>query len=109
MDGLVRLLHMQGVTVRIGIDGDGSNPQLPCRFDNPAGNLAAIGDEYLPEHCYLPLDDKPTRLILSPLSRRPSQRGRDIDHTQAPIHLTLALQPFDTIRAADFGCELTWG
>ena len=49
MDGLVGHLHMFGVAVGIGIDGDGGDAHLLRRGDHPAGDLAAVGDEYLLE------------------------------------------------------------
>ena len=46
----VRLRHMQRIGVGIGIDRDGAQAHAPGRPDDPAGDLAAIGDEDGLEH-----------------------------------------------------------
>ncbi len=47
--GFIRRLHMQGIAVGIGIDGHRADAHLPRRADDPAGDLAAIGDQDFPE------------------------------------------------------------
>ena len=43
--GFVGHGDVQGLAVGLGINGDGAQPHRPRRADNPAGNLAAIGDQ----------------------------------------------------------------
>ena len=50
MDGLVGHLHVQGVLVRLGMDGDRLDAHRPAGLDDPAGDLAAIGNQDLVEH-----------------------------------------------------------
>ena len=50
MDGLVGHLHMQRVPVGVGIDGDGLDAHAPRGLDDPAGDLAPVGDQDLVEH-----------------------------------------------------------
>ena len=45
VDGLVRLGDMERVAVRIGIDGDGLQPQPMRGAPDAAGDLAAIGNQ----------------------------------------------------------------
>ncbi len=56
-DGIVRHLNMQRVAVGLGKDRDGLYPHAPRRLDDPAGNLAAIGDQYSLEHAPLSSTD----------------------------------------------------
>ena len=49
-DGLIRHLDMECVAVGFRIDGDRLDAHTACRFDDPAGDFAAIGDQYLLEH-----------------------------------------------------------
>ena len=44
-DRLVRLRHMAGPAVRVGIDGDGAHAQSSAGSNDAAGDLAAIGDQ----------------------------------------------------------------
>ena len=44
-------LHMQGIAIRLGIDRDGLNTHAARGFDDPAGDLAAIGNQDSLEHC----------------------------------------------------------
>ena len=48
--GLVRHLDEQCLRIRLGMDRDGAQPEPPRRADDPAGDLAAIGDENALEH-----------------------------------------------------------
>ncbi len=41
---------MQRVGVGVGEHGDRLDPELAGRFDDPAGDFAAIGDQDLVEH-----------------------------------------------------------
>ncbi len=50
MDGLVGHRHMHRIAICIGIDRHGRDPHAPCRLDDPAGDLAAIGDQDFLEH-----------------------------------------------------------
>src|SRR5690606_22298986 len=52
MDGLVGHLHMQRLAVGIGIDSDGTDAEALCGLDDPAGDLATIGDEETFEHAH---------------------------------------------------------
>src|SRR3546814_19051411 len=54
MHGLVRHADMQGFPVSIGIDGHRGNAHLPRRLDDPAGNLASVGDEEFGDHLGAP-------------------------------------------------------
>ena len=47
---LVRHLDMQRVAVGLGIDGDRRDAHLPRGADDPAGDLAAVGDQDTLEH-----------------------------------------------------------
>ena len=49
-DRLVGHLDVQRVLVGFRIDRDGRNPQPPRGLDDPAGDLAAIGDQDFAEH-----------------------------------------------------------
>ena len=42
---LVRQLHVHGVLVRLGIDGDGGNAHLAAGADDANGDLAAVGNQ----------------------------------------------------------------
>ncbi len=44
-DRRIRLAHERRIRVRIGVHGNGADPQLVCRADDAPGYLAAIGDE----------------------------------------------------------------
>ncbi len=61
-DRLVGLAHMQCLRIGLGIDRDRRDPHPPCRADDAAGDLAAIGDQDLAEHQVEP----PLTLSLSP-------------------------------------------
>jgi hypothetical protein len=50
MHRLVGHRHMHGPRIGIGIDGDGGDAHPPCRAHDADGDLAAVGDQYLPEH-----------------------------------------------------------
>ena len=50
MHGLVGHGDMQRAAIRVGIDGDGRNAELLRGLDDPAGDLAAIGDQDFLEH-----------------------------------------------------------
>ena len=49
-DRLVRFEDVEGVPVRLGIDGHGPDAHFPAGGDDPHGNLAPVGDEYLVKH-----------------------------------------------------------
>ena len=59
MDGLVGHRDVARVAVGVGIDGDRLDAEPPRRLDDPAGDLAAIGDQDLGEH-----QARPPRLAL---------------------------------------------
>ncbi len=48
--GLVGHLDMQRIAIGFGIDGDGLDTHLAGGLDDPAGDLAAIGDQNFFEH-----------------------------------------------------------
>jgi len=50
MHGLVGLLHVQRPRIGIRIDRDGTNAEPPRGPDDPAGDLAAVGDEEGSDH-----------------------------------------------------------
>jgi hypothetical protein len=50
MDGLVGHLHVEGIPVGIGIDGHGLDAHAPGSLDDPARNLAPVGNQDLVEH-----------------------------------------------------------
>ena len=52
MDGLIGHVHMQRVLVRIGIDGHSLDAHAARGLDDPAGNLATVGDQNLLEHAH---------------------------------------------------------
>ena len=49
-DGHVRHFHVECVPIGVGIDGDGLDTQATRGLDDPAGDLAAIGDQNPLEH-----------------------------------------------------------
>ena len=51
-EGLVRHLHVQGIAVGVGVDGDRGDPEVATRPGDPDGDLAAVGDQelLLPRH-----------------------------------------------------------
>ena len=51
MHRLVGHLDVQRVPVGIGIDGDRLDAHAPRGLDDPAGDLAPVGDQDLVEHC----------------------------------------------------------
>src|SRR5205823_9694423 len=52
-DRCVRHPDVERVLVGVGIDRDRLDPQAPSRLDDPAGDLAAVGDENALEHALL--------------------------------------------------------
>ena len=50
MHRLVGGEHMHGIAVGVVIDGDRGDAEPPRRPDDADGDLAAVGDQYLPEH-----------------------------------------------------------
>jgi hypothetical protein len=50
MHRLVGHLHMQRMLVGVRIDRDRLDPHLARRLDDPAGDLAPVGDQDLLEH-----------------------------------------------------------
>src|SRR5690606_22617142 len=53
MDSLVSHFNVKRITIGVGIDGYGCNAHFLCRFDDPAGNFAAIGDKNFLNHGWL--------------------------------------------------------
>jgi hypothetical protein len=51
--GVIGHFDVERIAVGLGIDGDGLDPHPPRRFDNPAGDLAAICDQNSLEHVLL--------------------------------------------------------
>ena len=49
-DRLVGHVHMESITVGVGIDGDRRDAEPPRRFHDAAGDFAPIGNEKLGEH-----------------------------------------------------------
>ncbi len=49
-DGLIGHFDMERIAVGLGINGDGLDPHPAGSFDDPAGDLAAIGDQNSFEH-----------------------------------------------------------
>ena len=50
MDRLVGHAHVQGMAVRVRVDGHGGDAHPPGGPDDPAGDLPPVGDQYLGEH-----------------------------------------------------------
>ena len=50
MHGLVRGRNMNGLAVGIVVDGDGGDAEPPRGLGDADGDLAAVGDQNLPEH-----------------------------------------------------------
>ena len=46
---LVGGTHVERVAIRLRVDGDGRDPELPQRAEDPNRNLATVGDEHLRE------------------------------------------------------------
>ena len=63
MNGLVGHFDMQRIGIGVRIDRDGGDTQAARGLDDPAGDLAAIGDEDLVEHAR-PLFDHEQRLAI---------------------------------------------
>jgi len=51
--GIIRHFDVERVAVGLGIDGDGLDPHTAGSLDDPAGDLAAIGDQNSFEHVLL--------------------------------------------------------
>ncbi len=49
-DGLIRQLDVEGIDVRLGIDGQRLDPEFLAGADDAQRDLAAIGDEDLVKH-----------------------------------------------------------
>ena len=47
--GLVGGTHVERVAIRLRVDGDRRDPELPQRAEDPDRNLATVGDEHLRE------------------------------------------------------------
>ena len=47
---LPRQLDMEGVRVRLGVNGHRLDPQLPAGPQDPQGDLPPVGDQYPPQH-----------------------------------------------------------
>ena len=45
MHRLIRHANVESISVGVGIHGHGSDAHAPSRFDDPAGDLATVGDE----------------------------------------------------------------
>ncbi len=52
-NGLIGHLDVKRIAIRLGINGDGFDTHAPGRFDDPAGDLAAIGDQNSFEHVFV--------------------------------------------------------
>ena len=50
--GLVGRAGVDGAAIGLGVDGDGADPELPQRSEDPDGNLAAVGDQHLRERSH---------------------------------------------------------
>jgi hypothetical protein len=50
VDAGVGLGHMRGCGVRIGVHSDGADAEPPAGGEHPAGDLAAVGDQYSCDH-----------------------------------------------------------
>jgi hypothetical protein len=77
MHRLIGLPHMQRLGVGIRIDRDRADTHLARRADNPAGNLAAIGDEEGFDHQYLRWFRHP-ELVSGSMPQRFSHSGRSV-------------------------------
>ena len=91
-DGYGRIGHfdMQRVAVGLGIDRNGFDPHAACGFDDPAGDLAAIGNQDSLEHCDI---SRMSRKKLAPDLIRGGYRFSDKDmrkvNTREPVALPL--------------------
>ena len=72
-DGVIGHFDMERVAVGLGIDRDRLDPHPPGGLDDPAGDLAAIGDQNSFEHVLIYLQPKGG---VQPLRAGPLQRGR---------------------------------
>ena len=50
VDGLIRHFDVESVAVGVGVDGHGGDTHAPRRLDDPAGDLAPVGDQDFLEH-----------------------------------------------------------
>lgn len=55
MNSFICLSHMQRIGIGIRIDRNGGDAHLLRRLDDPAGNLAAIGDKDFLDHAVFAL------------------------------------------------------
>ena len=75
--GLVGEADVQGVTVRLGVHGDGPDPHLPAGPNDPDRDLAPVGDQHRRKHaisCQIVTPNTPAR-PMEPI-RRPAGRSR---------------------------------
>src|SRR5439155_2622611 len=68
-DGFIGEANVEGVTVRLGKDGDRSYPQFLASADNAQCNLASIRDQNLIEHVYSSLPWPDCKQVLAILHR----------------------------------------
>src|SRR6185312_7036184 len=77
MHRFVRHLDMQRLAIGVGIDGDGGDAHPARRLDDAAGDLAAIGDQYLLEHARnVPPQNVPYYGLRAAGSIRQTTKGR---------------------------------
>ena len=91
--GGVGHFHMQRVAVGLGIDRNGFDAHAARGFDDPAGDLAAIGNQDSLEHCDI---SRMSRKKLAPDLIRGGYRFSDKDmrkvNTREPVALPLRRQ-----------------
>src|SRR5258708_35695145 len=68
MGGFVGQRDVARQPVGVGVARDGLDAQPPCRLDDPAGDLAAVGDQDLGEHQGAHLGLRLSRNALMPSS-----------------------------------------
>ena len=90
--GLVRHLHVKRVAVGLGIDRDRLDAQAARGLDDPAGDLAAIGDQDTLEHAGL---NPPSRDPFSSSVANPMLPGPDAAKPFQARHLFGISAPYD--------------
>ena len=65
-DGAVGLARVRAVGVRVGVDGDGADAEVAAGAEDPAGDLAAVGDQDSGDHGVLTSGRRRSRRLALP-------------------------------------------
>ncbi len=82
---LVGHLHVQGVAVRVGVDRDGGEPEVPAGPDDADRDLAPVGDQDLLFRRHgSTYDGRDARRRIKPCCRRMSSSARSLPPDSSP-------------------------